>query len=48
MKSLQFGITARGVMHTDTEPPFNVETRFRIVKKDGVCDLQAGARPVGG
>ena len=48
MKSLQFGITARGVMHTDTEPPFYVETRFRIVKKDGVCDLQAGARPVGG
>ena len=48
MKTLQFGITARGVMHTDPEPPFDVETRLRIVKKVGVCDLQAGARPVCG
>lgn len=35
---LQFGITEKGVLHTDAEPEFDLETKFRMVKESGAYD----------
>lgn len=37
-KELPIGITENGVMHTDADPPFDLDTRFRMVKEAGVFD----------
>lgn len=37
-KQLMLGITEAGVMHTDADPPFDLDTRFRMVKEAGVYD----------
>ena len=37
-KELQFGITESGVMHTDADAPFDLDTKFRMVKEAGVFD----------
>ena len=37
-KDLPIGITESGVMHTDAETPFDLETKFRMVKDAGVFD----------
>ena len=36
--NILFGITESGVMHKDTDPPFTLETKFKMVKKSGVYD----------
>ena len=38
MAELAIGITERGVMHTDKDPDFDLDTRFRMVKESGVYD----------
>ena len=38
VKTLQIGITERGIMHTDADPPFDLDTRFRMVKESAVYD----------
>ena len=35
---LTFGITESGVMHTDADEPFDLDTKFRMVKEAGVYD----------
>ena len=37
-KELLIGVTEAGVMHTDADPPFDLETKFRMVKESGVYD----------
>ena len=38
MADIQIGITERGIMHTDADPGFDLDTRFRMVKESGVYD----------
>ncbi len=38
MAELAIGITENGVMHTDRDPPIDLDTRFRMVKASGVYD----------
>lgn len=38
MSELQIGITERGIMHTDKDPEFDLDTKFRMVKESGVYD----------
>ena len=38
MSELKLGITEASIMHTDTDEPFDLETRFRMVKESGVYD----------
>ena len=38
MSRLQIGITERGIMHTDQDPEFDLDNRFRMVKESGVYD----------
>ena len=35
---LKFGITESGILHTDADPPFDLDTKFRMVKESGVYD----------
>jgi len=35
---LHIGITEKGIMHTDADPAFDLDTRFRMVKESGVYD----------
>ena len=35
---LLFGITESGVMHTDTDPPTPLETKFQMVKESEIYD----------
>jgi hypothetical protein len=35
---MMIGITEKGIMHTDADPPFDLDTRFRMVKESGVYD----------
>ena len=35
---LKFGITEGGVLHTDRDPPIDLDTRFRMVAEAGVFD----------
>ncbi len=37
-KELLIGVNESGVMHTDQDPPFDLETRFRMAKESGVYD----------
>ena len=37
-KELLIGVTEGGVMHTDADPPFDLETKFRMAKESGVYD----------
>ena len=37
-RELKVGITEGGILHTDTEPTFNLDTKFRMVKEVGVYD----------
>ncbi|MEE8270362.1 MAG: hypothetical protein V3R98_01335 [Alphaproteobacteria bacterium] len=37
-KDLMIGITEGGVLHTDTDPPLDLDTRFRMVRDAGVFD----------
>ena len=37
-RELKVGITEGGILHTDTEPAFNLDTKFRMVKEIGVYD----------
>ena len=37
-KDLPIGITESGVMHTDVDAPFDLETKFKMVKDAGVFD----------
>ena len=38
MPELKIGIAEAGVMHTDADPPLDIDTRFRMVKEAGVFD----------
>ena len=37
-QELLIGITESGVMHTDADPPINLDTKFQMVKESGVYD----------
>ena len=37
-RELLIGITEAGVMHTDADPEFDLDTKFRMVKESGVYD----------
>ena len=38
MKKLPVGITESGVIHTSGDEPFDLDTKFRMVKESGVYD----------
>ena len=37
-RDLKVGITEGGILHTDAEPPYDLDTKFRMVKEAGVYD----------
>ena len=37
-RELKVGMTEGGILHTDAEPAFNLDTKFRMVKETGVYD----------
>ena len=37
-RELKVGITEGGVLHTDAELPYDLDTKFRMVKEAGVYD----------
>ncbi len=38
VKELLIGVNESGVMHTDADPPFDLDTKFRMAKESGVYD----------
>jgi len=46
MEDLKIGITEAGVMHTDADVPFDLETRFRMVSESGVYDYYDKTPPL--
>ena len=46
MEDLKIGITEAGVMHTDADAPFDLETRFRMVSESGVYDYYDKTPPL--
>ncbi|MFT7654344.1 MAG: hypothetical protein ACI9ON_003242 [Limisphaerales bacterium] len=38
MNKIQIGVTEASILHTDADEPFDLETRFRMVKESGVYD----------
>ena len=47
-KELLIGVTESGVIHTDADPLFDLETKFRMVKESGVYDYFDKTPPAGG
>ena len=45
-RELKVGITEGGVLHTDAEPPYDLDTKFRMVKEAGVYDYFDKTPPV--
>jgi len=46
MEDLKIGITEAGVMHTDADASFDLETRFRMVSESGVYDYYDKTPPL--
>ena len=38
VKELLIGVNESGVMHTDADPPFDLDTKFAMAKESGVYD----------
>ena len=45
-KKLLFGITEKGVIHTDIDPPILLDDKFKMVKESGVYDYFDKTPPV--
>tara|TARA_B100000315_G_scaffold116112_1_gene106478 strand:+ start:5526 stop:6542 length:1017 start_codon:yes stop_codon:yes gene_type:complete len=45
-KKLLFGITEKGVIHTDIDPPILLDDKFKMVKESGVYDYLDKTPPV--
>ena len=45
-RELKVGITEGGVLHTDAEPPYDLDTKFRMVKEADVYDYFDKTPPV--
>ena len=46
MQGLKIGVTEASILHTDAEEPFDIETRFRMVKESGVYDYYDKTPPL--
>jgi hypothetical protein len=46
-RELKIGITERGVLHTEAEPPYDLDTKFCMVMEAGVCDYFDKMPPAG-
>jgi hypothetical protein len=46
-RELKIGITEQGVLHTDAEPPYDLDTKFRMVKEAGIYEYFDKTPPAG-